>query len=174
MASFAILLFFAVTGLTLNHQDWFNGQQTARQYHGVMQAKWVNGEAAKLEIVKQLRRAHHIQAALSDFRVDDAQCEVSFKGPGYEADTFIDRQTGRYEVTETRQGFVAILNDLHKGRDSGKAWSIVVDLSALLMTLVSLTGFTLIFFLQKRRSWGLLLFAIGGLVFYLIYLFFVP
>lgn len=169
-----ILLFFAVTGLTLNHQDWFNGQQTTRQYRGVLQIKWVNGDVAKLEIVEQLRRTHHIQAALSDFRIDDAQCEVSFKGPGYEADTFIERQTGRYETTETRQGSVAILNDLHKGRDTGKAWSLVIDLSALLMTFVSVTGFTLIFFLQKRRSWGLLLFAIGGLIFFLIYWVFVP
>ena len=27
MASFAVVLFFAVTGLTLNHQDWFANQQ---------------------------------------------------------------------------------------------------------------------------------------------------
>ena len=37
-------------------------------------------------------------------------------------------------------GFFAVLNDLHKGRDTGSAWARVIDLSAVLMTLVSLTG----------------------------------
>lgn len=68
------------------------------------------------------------------------QCEVSFKGPGYSADAFIDRATGKYELTENRMGLVAILNDLHKGRDSGKPWAVVIDISAILLTLVSLTG----------------------------------
>ncbi len=27
MASFGVLFFFAVTGLTLNHAEWFNNQQ---------------------------------------------------------------------------------------------------------------------------------------------------
>ena len=39
----------------------------------------------------------------------------------------------------------------HKGRDTGKAWPGVIDVSAALMTLVSLTGFTLIFFLNRDR-----------------------
>ena len=66
---------------------------------------------------------------------DDAQCAISFKGPAYTADTLVDRQTAAYDLTETRMGFVALLNDLHKGRDSGRAWAWVIDLSAGLMTL---------------------------------------
>jgi hypothetical protein len=42
------------------------------------------------------------------------------------------------------------------------------------MTLVSLTGLTLIFFLTKRRISGLVLFAIGALFFYLVYAVLVP
>jgi hypothetical protein len=37
-------------------------------------------------------------------------------------------------------GFFAVLNDLHKGRDTGKAWGWMNDLSAVLMTLVSRPG----------------------------------
>jgi len=36
MASFAILLFFAATGFTLNHQDWFTRQQRTVQSHGAL------------------------------------------------------------------------------------------------------------------------------------------
>ena len=44
-------------------------------------------------------------------------------------DVFIDRATGRYELTETRMGFFAVMNDLHKGRDSGKAWAVLCYLA---------------------------------------------
>jgi len=177
MASFGILLFFAVTGLTLNHQDWFSGQQRTLQYEGIVNPKCSKTadakDVAKLEIVEYLRRKYRVSAALADFRIDDEQCEVSFKGPGYEASAVIDRETGRYQMTENRLGFVAIVNDLHKARDTGTKWAAVVDVSAVLMILVSLTGFTLIFFLPKRRVSGLLLFGVGGGLFYLVYLIFV-
>jgi hypothetical protein len=178
MFSFGVLLFFALTGLTLNHQEWFSGQQRTSQYKGNLDPRWMktaNADGvAKMEIVERLRRVQHITGALSDFRVEDSQCAVSFKGPGYSADAFIDRATGNYEVTETRMGLFAMLNDLHKGRDTGRSWATVIDISAILMTLVSLTGLTLIFFLVKRRFSGLLVLAAGGLLCYLAYRIWVP
>jgi hypothetical protein len=178
MFSFGVLLFFALTGLTLNHQEWFSGQQRTSQYKGNLDPRWMktaNADGvAKMEIVERLRRVQHITGALSDFRVEDSRCAVSFKGPGYSADAFIDRATGNYEVTETRMGLFAMLNDLHKGRDTGRSWATVIDISAILMTLVSLTGLTLIFFLVKRRFSGLLVLVAGGLLCYLAYRIWVP
>jgi len=58
---------------------------------------------------------------------------------------------------------------LHKGRDTGNKWSTVIDFSAVLMTLVSLTGLTLIFFLNKRRFFGLVIAVTGALLCYLAY-----
>jgi hypothetical protein len=177
MFSFGIVLFFAVTGLTLNHQELFNGQQRTTVYKGSIDAKWLRAGAedvARLEIVEALRTARRITGAVSDFRVEDGQCEVSFKGPGYSADSLIDRVTGKYELTENRMGLVAILNDLHKGRDTGKPWGLVIDISAILLTLASLTGLILIFFLFKRRTSGLLVLAGGALLCYLAYAIWVP
>jgi hypothetical protein len=178
MFSFGVLLFFAVTGYTLNHQEWFSGQQRTYQYKGSLDPKWLKTTGpdgvAKLEVVERLRKVHHITGALSDFRVEDSQCEVSFKGPGYTADAFIDRATGNYQVTESRMGLVAVLNDLHKGRDSGGPWGVVIDVSAILMTLVSLTGLILIFFLFKKRTSGLIVLAVGALLCYLAYAIWVP
>ena len=102
-----------------------------------------------------MRQAHGIKGALSDFRLDESEAAVSFKGPGYAADAFINRETGEYELTETRSGLIAALNDLHKGRDTGRDWSWMIDASAVLMTLVSLTGLVLIWFLKRRRLSGL-------------------
>ena len=174
MASFGILFFFAVTGLTLNHADLFAGQQHTIQLRGAVDARYLGHDVGKLEIVEYLRKTHGIHGAVNDFRVEDTSCSVSFKGPGYAADVFVDRATGRYELTETRMGLFAVLNDLHKGRDTGKAWGVIIDISAVLMTLVSLTGLVLIFFLQKKRLSGLLALAAGAVLCYLAYLAWVP
>lgn len=165
MVSFSILLFFAVTGITLNHQSALNGDPKVSRFTGNLDLTWLNPPAgrdvARLEIVEALRNAHGIKAALKDFRVDDNEISVTFKGPGYAADAFIDRRKGTYDVTESRLGLVAIINDLHKGRDTGGVWADIIDISAGLMVLVSLTGLTLIFFLQKRLKPGLIAVAIG-------------
>jgi hypothetical protein len=99
---------------------------------------------------------------------------VSFKGPGYAADAFVDRDKDTYELVETRNGFVAVLNDLHKGRDAGPGWSLLIDVSAVLLTLVSLTGLVLLFFVYKRRTSGLILTAAGAVICWLVWLRFVP
>ena len=127
-----------------------------------MNREWLGASVQKLEIVEQLRRTHSIKAGLGDFRIDDGQCSISFKGPGYSADVFVDRGSGQYELTETRNGWGAVINDLHKGRDTGKTWSAMIDLSAILMTLVSISGMALIFFLPKRRVSGLAALAVGA------------
>ena len=174
MASFAVLFFFAFTGLTLNHTELFGNKQSVTQRKGSVDLKWVSPkDVAKLELVEHLRSTG-VKGALSDFRIDGAQIGVSFKGPAYTADTFIDRGTGKYDLTETRMGFVAIVNDLHKGRDSGRAWSLVIDLSAALMVFVSLSGLVLIFYLHKRRASGLIALASGAVLCYLVFLVWVP
>jgi hypothetical protein len=177
MASFAVVFFFAVTGITLNHPDWFGAADRTMSAKGHLDPAWTNtgaNEVAKTEIVGYLRRTHHFGGALNDVRVDDQQCAVSFKGPGYAADVFIDRRTGDYEVSESRPGFVAIINDLHKGRDTGAAWKAVIDVSAALLTFISLTGLTLLYFVHKHRAAGFVLLVLGGIVAALLYLIWVP
>jgi hypothetical protein len=190
MFSLAVLLFFSVTGITLNHPDWFfNGTPRRVQTEGRIDLKWLHvnapapssrdefdhtHELARLEIVEYLRKVHHIRGALEEIKADERECTVTFKGPGYAADAFIDRETGRYQLTETLHGFIAIINDLHKGRDTGPAWSIVIDLSALLMTIVSATGLVLLLFLKRRRFPGLLIGLIGMAAAVAVFLLWVP
>ena len=193
MFGLATVLFFGATGLTLNHTDWFFGEaERSVRSEGTLEPAWLHveplpvpstssadepdpaREVAKLEIVEHLRAAHGIKGALAEFRVDEYECLVSFKGPGYAADAFIDRASGRYDVTETIHGLVAILNDLHKGRDTGPAWSVVIDVSAALMVLIALTGLVLLFYLKIRRIPGLIVGVIGTAVLVAIFWFGVP
>ncbi|MBE5318654.1 PepSY-associated TM helix domain-containing protein [Pedobacter sp. MR2016-19] len=179
MVSFTILLFFAVSGLTLNHADWFtSGKEVVTKDSGSVNLKWVNqpdtNKINKLQLVEFFRSKHEVKGALSDFRMDDRELSLTFSGPGYLADSFIDRETGKYELTTTKFGAVAVINDLHKGRDSGKAWSWIIDISAVLMTLVSISGIILICFIKKKRLSGFIIAAVGTIVCYLIYRLFVP
>jgi hypothetical protein len=178
MVSFAVLLFFAVTGLTLNHAEKWGGETKTRTEKGKLNAQWVNREdtatIATLEVVEYLRTTHHIKGAVSEFRTDERECTVSFKGPGYSADAFITRENGEYELNESRSGLIGIINDLHKGRDTGSTWSLIIDISAILMTLVSLSGIILICFIRKRRFSGLVLAVLGLIIAYIIYAMWVP
>ncbi len=177
MLSSALVLFFALTGITLNHAERFGQNPQQHQVKDRLQTAWVqtdDARVARLEIVEHLRSHHGVKGAMSDFRIDEDQCVVSFKGPGYTADAFITRATGDYELTEMRMGLVAILNDLHKGRDTGGAWSWVIDISSVLLALVSLTGLLLMAWIRRYRLSGYVLAAAGTVAIYLIYLLAVP
>jgi uncharacterized protein len=184
MLGLAAVLFFSVTGITLNHPDWVFGQvERRREADGQLDMKWIGRESAdssrsssvaKLEVVEHLRKSHGLRGALADFRVDDNECTVSFKGPAYSADAFIDRETGHYTLTELDHGLIALLNDLHKGRDTGAVWSVVIDLSAGLMTLISLTGLVLLFYLKLRRVPGVVVALVGTVVLVVIFRLWVP
>jgi hypothetical protein len=176
MFSFASLLFFAFTGLTLNHTNWIEGKEKVEQVEGDLNPAWVQSDSAKvkeLQVVEFLRNKYAISAPLSDFSTDESECTISFKGPGFNADSYVDRSNGHFQLTITRYGMIAIMNDLHKGRDSGTAWAWLIDVSAILMILVSLSGFLMIFILHNKRTNGLLLTVAGTLVVLLIYYFFV-
>jgi hypothetical protein len=178
MFSFIILLFFAVTGITLNHTEWFADQQKTTSMNGKLNLEWVSvkdtARIAKLNIVEFLRNTHGIKGAVGEFSIDENQCTISFNGPGYTADAFVNREDGSYEVSETKTGIWGVLNDLHKGRDSGKTWGWLIDASAVLMVLVSMTGLIMLFFLKKKRVSGILIMVLGGLICYLVYRIFVP
>lgn len=196
LLGFTALTFFAVTGITLNHPTWFGIEAHRTQDHsGELTKEWLNrplppgisslpmsesGEpdyalqVAKLEVVEQLRANHKIRGSVSEFRVDDRECVIMFKGPGYAADAYVERATGSYQMTETVMGAIAVINDLHKGRDTGPVWSAVIDISSLLMIFVSITGTVLIFYIKRKRWSGIITAVVGTVIFAALYVWFVP
>lgn len=176
MFGLAAILFFSVTGLTLNHPDWFFAEaESAAQAEGRLDPLWLGRDRVdRLSVVEHLRSNHGVRGAVADFRADDPEVSVSFRGPGYGADAFIDRATGKYQLTQTYHGAVAVLNDLHKGRDTGPGWSVVIDAAAVVMTIVSLTGLGLLFLLRLRRMPGLLVALLGTIAVGAAFWFLVP
>lgn len=164
MFALVAVLFFSVTGITLNHPGWFyDGIAAESEAEGRIDPGLLGDEVDKLGVVEHLRNEHRLSGALASFTAEEDECVVTFKGPGYSADAFIRRPEGNYRISERRLGLVAVLNDLHKGRDAGPVWSAVVDLSAALTALAAATGLFLLFYIKRRRTRGLLTALAGAL-----------
>jgi uncharacterized protein len=172
MFAFGATLLFAVTGLTLNHADWFeSGEPSLRNLQGEIEPSKLAGDVDKLAIAEQLRATHHLQGMVKEFTVEEQECFVLWKGPGYSADIIIDRAAHTYSGEESRRSWLAVIDDLHKGRDCGPVWSWVIDVSAVFLTALSVTGLWLLFYLKKRRRNGLIVAAVGGVIVVLGYVF---
>ncbi len=187
MFSCAVVLFFSVTGITLNHPSWFGGDAArVREVKGQLRMEWIGNSSetenirdslsgvSRLEIVEHLRSEAGARGKLKDFTLDESQCIVAFRAPGYTADAFIDRTTGQFDLVESSMGWIAIMNDLHKGRDSGEAWSWLIDISAVLLVFVSATGLLLLLYINRHRIAGLATAVLGIVLTIAIYLLLVP
>jgi len=165
MVSLLVVLFFAATGVTLNHPDWLAGERT-EEVTGTLPATWKTAKGIDwLVVAEHLRTANGVHGTVADRREDDREGSLTFRAPGYSADAFIDVRDGSYKLTTSYQGAVGVLNDLHRGRDAGSAWAWLIDASGLFLVFLSLTGLGLLFYLKKVRIKGLLVMTAGaGLV----------
>ena len=97
MISLLVVLFFSLTGITLNHPDWvFGTQDVNRTVTGTLPSGWItNGQPDWLTVAEELRAQQGLRGRASDPRADDQQADISFLAPGYSADTVIDVRTGK-------------------------------------------------------------------------------
>jgi hypothetical protein len=163
MVTFIIVLFFALTGVTLNHPEWtWGGGEKQTSVTGTLPETAVRGESVDWFVVSEyLRKTHSLHGTASENRVDNGEGSLSYRGPGYAAEVYFKLADRKYEVRITTQGWLGVMNDLHRGRDSGKPWSWVVDVSGIVLALVSLSGLAILFFLKKARLSGLAWTVIG-------------
>ena len=162
MVSLLVVLFFAATGVTLNHPDWLAGERTD-EISGTLPATWKTTKGIDwLVVAEHLRSENGVHGTVADRRDDDREASLTFRAPGYSADAFIDVRDGSYKLTVSYQGAVGVLNDLHRGRDAGNAWAWLIDASGVFLVFLSLTGLGLLFYLKKVRLKGLLVMTAGA------------
>jgi hypothetical protein len=173
MFAFLLMMFFAITGVVLNHEDWIAGQTATRDTTGVIPRALLIGPD-KLMVVEHLRSDFGAIGAVATFDTDTATLHIELKGPGRRTEADIDRDTGKTKVTVERNGLLMRLDDLHRGKDTGRPWRWVLDLSAALLFLGSLSGILMWFALPRRRQWGVAA-LIGSIVLVgVIYVWLVP
>lgn len=163
MISLLVVLFFGATGITLNHPNWTIGMKAQHTTAtGTLPAGYApNGAADLLVVTEFVRSTYGISAPVIDHQADASQGSVLFAGPGYAASVVFDVPTGAYTVTVDQQGLVGVLNDVHKGRNTGSSWKWVIDVAGGLLVFVALTGLGIQLFMRKNRRLALGL-AIGG------------
>jgi hypothetical protein len=167
---FAALALFTITGITLNHASAISAKPeiTSRETQlpeplraalgadvsteGVPDAigDWVAGEFGI-----------DVDAATAEW--SDEELYLSAPGPGRDAWVSIERASGATKFESTDRGWISYFNDLHKGRNTGLAWTLFIDVVAAAVLFFSITGLILLQIQarQRKSTWPL---VIGGTV----------
>ena len=179
-ALFSLLIFFCITGITLNHAAWFtsNGesQLQVKPLPKALQSSLAHQESTALyDLQLHVEQLINLTKVRS-IDVDLALGEVSFDYPIPAGYVFVSVfvEAGEIEIEQKVGSVVSLLNDLHKGRHSGEFWSWLIDISAALMLLFSLTGLVILLQNNKHRSKGVLFVLFGTIAPWLGYLLWVP
>lgn len=171
------MLLFAFTGITLNHAADISSKPKVLNIEGELTADELlvlqsQNEQSRLflsRLFKQKRVAIHFEQA----QWDEEEIYLAMPAPGSDAWLSIDLHSGEYLYERTDRGLIAYLNDLHKGRNTGFAWKVFIDVFSLACLVFSLTGLLLLLRYNKARpSTGPLL-GLGLLIPLLIILLFV-
>jgi hypothetical protein len=174
MLGLFVMMLFGVTGFTVNHEDWFGATTPhVTESEGHTPVELVAKKDA-LRIVEHLRKAHGITGALTGFEELEGKFSMGFKEPGRLWEVEVEKPSGKTHVHAEAFNFIALVNNLHRGRYAGPGWRWVIDLCALFIALACATGLVLWLALPKRRQLGILAVVLGTLGTIAIYLALVP
>jgi hypothetical protein len=165
--AFGALIFFALTGLFLNHPGWFKSQTV-----GPPAVTTVVLPPAELAAAAQaadpgraladaVGRRASLRGGFQSSEVVDGEAMIRLEGVRGASDLTVDLKSGRAEVSVERATLVSTLNELHRGKNAGAAWKLVIDAVAILTLVLSLLGYVLFFTLRFRLRTGLVLTAVS-------------
>ncbi|MEX0738829.1 MAG: PepSY-associated TM helix domain-containing protein [Pseudohongiella sp.] len=158
------MLLFAVTGITLNHAGQIEASPSVETIEQALPPAVLDATLAALDkeaasgaapLPAQLR-----QWLSSEFgiRTGDRIAEwttdeiyLSMPRPGGDAWLSIDLAFGELLYESTSRGVISYLNDLHKARNTGLAWSWFIDIFSVVCVVFCLTGLLLLCRQQRSR-----------------------
>ncbi len=159
---------FAFTGITLNHAGQIEAQaKVSRKKLSLPTAISQHLQAQKQgplpDDVRQWLQQQNLPSSSNPAEWSEEEVYLALPRPGGDAWLRFDLLEQQVEFEKTERGAIAYLNDLHKGRNTGAAWSWFIDIFAAACLIFSLTGLLLIKMhaRQRRLSWPL---VAGGLV----------
>lgn len=166
MSIMLVVLFFALTGLLLHHPDWtFGTVPLTTQVSGELpRGSIVNRTPNFLDISEYLRSGQGASGRVSDYGVSGNAGHLSYASPGSSTNATFDLDTGSFTLTTTHYGWVSYFSDLHRGLNTSDAWGWVIDIAAVVLALVALTGVVLQLLIRKKRTTALVLLAVGVVV----------
>ncbi len=160
------LLLFTVTGFTLNHASEIEASPVVLEKAAQLPSALLPQIAPddRGDVKKPLPRAvaDWVRTTFPTRAEGDAEWSadevyLALPRPGGDGWIAIDRTTGAVTSETTDRGWIAYLNDLHKGRNSGTVWKWFIDIFAAACLVFSLTGLALLWLHGKKRplTWPL-------------------
>ena len=158
------MLLFAVTGITLNHAGQIESKprvlraqaQAPQALQQVLSAR-AQSVGKRSAVPPELAQWAHAQWGVSlagrEAEWADDEVYVSLPRPGGDAWLRLGLQDGEAEYESTNRGWIAYLNDLHKGRNTGVAWNWFIDLFAVACLVFSFTGLFILKMHAGNRPW---------------------
>jgi hypothetical protein len=147
------MLLFSVTGITLNHSSQIEAKPQVSnqelQLPAALQtqlAKTADSESGKPgdtlspELQGWMKQHLSVDVSGRDIEWSPEEVYIALPRPGGDAWVRIDRSSGTVEYESTNRGWISYLNDLHKGRNTGVAWSWFIDIFAAACLIFSITG----------------------------------
>lgn len=161
------LLLFAITGFTLNHAAEIEGSpqtvERAAQLPAALLPAVKPDEAPDAKkplpapVAEWVEGNLDVKHARGDAEWSADEIYLALPRPGGDGWVAIDRASGAVTTEQTNRGWIAWLNDLHKGRNSGTVWKWFIDIFVLACIVFSLTGLVLLQMHSKNRpsTWPL-------------------
>lgn len=158
LALFGMLL-FAITGITLNHAGQIATTPVVETVEAsvpvaLTEILAAQAEQAPAELPAALSQWLQKQGiALKGGQPEWSEYELYISQPraGGDAWLSIDFESSMLLYESTDRGWIAYLNDLHKGRNTGAVWNGFIDLFAALCILFCLTGFGVLVLHARQR-----------------------
>ncbi len=165
--SLAGLLLFTVTGVTLNHAAQIPAEPVTVETTAELPAPLLERLAAfpaettdpvPDAVARWAAGALDVQIAGRPTETTAGEIYVALPEPGGDGWLTLDRATGEALRERTTRGWVAWLNDLHKGRNTGPVWYWFIDVFAAACLVFAVTGLALTWMHARQRpsTWPLL------------------
>lgn len=146
------MLAFAITGVTLNHAAAIPAQTSVTKKEvqlpvllaASLKTQAEGKRALPVELSTWLDDSLSISTASAEAEFSDTEVYVSLPRPGGDSWLNINRATGAVQYERTDRGWISYLNDLHKGRHTGTAWSWFLDIFAGACVVFCITGLILL------------------------------
>ena len=165
MIALLVVLFFGISGITLNHPTWtFGDNVNTRKETGTLPipTRRDDGSVDFLSVSEYVRDEFGVSGQVSSFDVVNDEGSISYRNAGYSADLFFRVESRAFELRIAEQGWVGVMNDLHRGRDARSQWKWVIDVAAVFLVVIALTGLVMQLFLRKRRRSALIGATVGA------------
>ncbi|KMT63970.1 PepSY-associated TM helix domain-containing protein [Catenovulum maritimum] len=176
-ALFSLLIFFSVTGITLNHLEWVSTTNEPKS----LQDQLPNSVLNKLKppiseaLLIWLDTKYGLSSATNiEWDQDNHEILLDYPYPAGYAYVIVNINNGQLTIDYQNGQFWQVVNDLHKGRHAGKAWSWLIDISAGFMVFFSITGLIILWQNRPKRKLGIALTVLGTVTPVFIFILFVP